>query len=170
MACRLLGGKPLPEPMLTYWQLGLQEQISATSEGKHKTFYSWKYLWKCRLHKWRSFCPGGGAEWDELTMTDIICINNGYMLHHLPTMIPQARHVSFLHQVCCLIRFSKSSPEGIIFDAWKKWCNVLHHITEWLTNAGIGTTGFTRVLPCICGKRNPCHTEWRYIYNFIESS
>ena len=31
---------------------------------------------------------------DELTTTDIICINNGYMLHHLPTMIPQAQWVN----------------------------------------------------------------------------
>ena len=55
MACRLLGAKPLPEPMQAYCQLDSWEHISP--EFYH--FHSRKYIWNCRLPKWRPFCPGG---------------------------------------------------------------------------------------------------------------
>ena len=51
MACRQLGTKPLPEPMLAYCQLDPWEQNSR------------KCIWNCRLPKWRPCCPGG----EELT-------------------------------------------------------------------------------------------------------
>ena len=44
MACRLFGAKPLPEPMLTYRQLDLQEQTSGTFESQYQTFHSWKCI------------------------------------------------------------------------------------------------------------------------------
>ena len=53
MACRLFGAKWLPEPMLAYCQLDSWEQISVKFE-----FHSRKFIWKCRLPKWRPFCSG----------------------------------------------------------------------------------------------------------------
>ena len=63
MACRLFSVKPLPEPMLSDYQLDSWEQISVTFESKLCHFHSRKCILKCRLPKWRPFCPGG----DELT-------------------------------------------------------------------------------------------------------
>ena len=59
MACRLFGAKPLPEPMLAYWQLDSWEQISVKFESEFYHFHSRKCTWKCRLPKWWSFCWGG---------------------------------------------------------------------------------------------------------------
>ena len=42
MACRLLGAKPLSEPMLTYSQLGLKEQNSVKYQSKWEHFHSRK--------------------------------------------------------------------------------------------------------------------------------
>ena len=36
MGCRLFGAKPLPEPMLTYYQLDSSEQTSLKFEAKYK--------------------------------------------------------------------------------------------------------------------------------------
>ena len=58
MACRLFDTKPLPEPILAYCQLDSWEQISLKFEFE---FYSF-HTRKCRLPKWRPFCPWG----DEL--------------------------------------------------------------------------------------------------------
>ena len=57
MACRLLGAKPLPEPMLIYCQLDSWEQISMKFESQFYHFHSRKFIWKC-LPKWWPFCPG----------------------------------------------------------------------------------------------------------------
>ena len=62
MACRLFGAKPLPEPILAYFELDSWEQISVKVELKFCHFHSRKCIWKCRLPKCRPFCPGG----DEL--------------------------------------------------------------------------------------------------------
>ena len=59
MACRLFGAKPLPEPMLAYCQLDPWEQVSVKFESEFHNFHSRKCIWKCRLPKWRPFCPGG---------------------------------------------------------------------------------------------------------------
>ena len=63
MACRLFSAKPLPEPKLVYCQLDPWEQASVKFEFEFYSFHSRKCIWKCRLSKWRPFCPGG----DELT-------------------------------------------------------------------------------------------------------
>ena len=47
MACRLLGDKPLPEPMLAYSQLGSLEQSSVKFGSEYNYFHSRK--WNCRL-------------------------------------------------------------------------------------------------------------------------
>ena len=47
MARRLIGAKPLSEPMLYHSQSGPYEQSSFNSNFKH--FHSRKYIWKCRL-------------------------------------------------------------------------------------------------------------------------
>ena len=47
MACRLIGAKPLPKPMLTYCQLDPKEQTSFVS--KYKTLNSRQCIWKHRL-------------------------------------------------------------------------------------------------------------------------
>ena len=58
MACRLFGAKPFPEPMLTCCQLDAWEQISMNFEAEFYHLHSRKCIWKCRLPKWRPFCPG----------------------------------------------------------------------------------------------------------------
>ena len=58
MACRLFGAKPLPEPMLAYCQLDSYEHISVKFESESNHFHSRKWIWNCRLPKWRPFCPG----------------------------------------------------------------------------------------------------------------
>ena len=62
MASWLFGTKPLPEPMLAYFQLESWKQISMKFESELYHFLSRKFIWKCRLPKWWPFCPGG----DEL--------------------------------------------------------------------------------------------------------
>ena len=59
MACRLLGAKPLHEPLLVYCQLDSWEQISVKFKSEFYHFHSWKSIWKCRLPKWWPFCPAG---------------------------------------------------------------------------------------------------------------
>ena len=49
MAWRLLGTKPLPEPMQTFCQLKPWEQTSVKFKSKYKTFHSRKCIWKCHL-------------------------------------------------------------------------------------------------------------------------
>ena len=63
MACRLFGVKQLPEPMRPNRQLDSWEQISVKFEPELCRSHSWKCIWKCRLPKWRPYCPGG----DELS-------------------------------------------------------------------------------------------------------
>ena len=46
----LFGAKPLPEPTPYHWQHDTKEQASEKFGWKYKTFHSWKYIWKCRLH------------------------------------------------------------------------------------------------------------------------
>ena len=62
MACHLFGVKPLPEPMLAYFQLDSWEQNSVKYEWELCNFHSGKCIWKY-LPEWLPFCPGG----DELT-------------------------------------------------------------------------------------------------------
>ena len=57
MCFRLLGAKPLPEPMLAYCQPDSWEQLSVKFESEFCHFHSRKCIWKCRLSKWRIFCP-----------------------------------------------------------------------------------------------------------------
>ena len=59
MACRLFGVKPLPDPMLVYRQLDSCEQVSVKFISEFYHFHSRKCVWKCRLPRWRPFCPGG---------------------------------------------------------------------------------------------------------------
>ena len=57
MARRLFGAKPLSEPMLPYYQLDKEHNISAKFYLRFKSFHSRKSSWKCRLPEWRSSCP-----------------------------------------------------------------------------------------------------------------
>ena len=58
MACRLVGAKPLSEPMVVYCQLDSWEQISMKFELKFYHFHSRKFIWTCCLPQRRPFCPG----------------------------------------------------------------------------------------------------------------
>ena len=51
MAFRLLRAKSLPEPLMIYCQMDLQEHTSVKFEWKYKTFHSWKCIWICCLQK-----------------------------------------------------------------------------------------------------------------------
>ena len=43
------GDKPLPEAMLTYYQLDPWQQTSVKFKSKYKSFHSWKCIWRCHL-------------------------------------------------------------------------------------------------------------------------
>ena len=58
MAYRLLGTKPLPEPMLACCKLDPEEGISVKFESKYKTFHSQKCISKCRLRYGGHFVLG----------------------------------------------------------------------------------------------------------------
>ena len=51
MACRLIGAKPLPEPVLAYCQLDSWEHISVKFESEFYHFHSRKCNWKCDLSR-----------------------------------------------------------------------------------------------------------------------
>ena len=57
MACRLLGAKPLSEPMLTYSQLGHKKQNSVKHQSQFNVSFR-KMRLKMLSGKWRSFCLG----------------------------------------------------------------------------------------------------------------
>ena len=57
MACRLVGAKPLSEPMLECCQLDPKEHISVKFKSKFEIFHSRKCTWKC-CWKWLPFCLG----------------------------------------------------------------------------------------------------------------
>ena len=54
----LFGAKPLPKPMLIYYQLDSWEQLSVKFEPGFYHSHSRKCNWNCRLPKWRPSCPG----------------------------------------------------------------------------------------------------------------
>ena len=58
MAYRLIGAKPLSEPLLEYCWLDPQEQSSVKFQLKITHFHSRKCIWKCCLEKWWPFCTG----------------------------------------------------------------------------------------------------------------
>ena len=68
MACRLVGAKPLSEPMLAYHWFEHEEQTSVKSSAKITLFYWRKYVSKCCLRNvvhffsasmcWWSYCYG----------------------------------------------------------------------------------------------------------------
>ena len=47
--CQFLSSKPLPESFLNYCPLDSEEKTPINLKTYHKTFYSTKYIWKCRL-------------------------------------------------------------------------------------------------------------------------
>ena len=49
LACRLVGAKPLPGPIMAYRQSDPSGELSVKFESKYKTFNWWKCIWKCRL-------------------------------------------------------------------------------------------------------------------------
>ena len=58
MACRLIGAKPLSQPMLGYCQLDPKEQTSVKFLSKYKIFHSQKCIWKHRLRNGGHFDQG----------------------------------------------------------------------------------------------------------------
>ena len=72
MACRLFGAKPLPEPMLVNWALNWG-QVSVKFKLDFYHFHTRKYICKCRLQKWRLYCPEGGEL--SLLVTKMIILN-----------------------------------------------------------------------------------------------
>ena len=64
MACRLLGAKPLPQPMLTHCQSDPLKQTSVKFESKYKTFDWWKCIWTYHLWNGDHFVQG---RWQNIT-------------------------------------------------------------------------------------------------------
>ena len=58
MACRLLGAKPLHEPMLAYYRLDFWQQISVKFKLKFYHFHSRKCIWRCCLPNGAHFVQG----------------------------------------------------------------------------------------------------------------
>ena len=104
MACRMFGAKPISEPMLSYGQFDSREQISVKFESKFCHFHSRKCIWKCRLPKWRPFCPGG----DELMIMAWCCIYSSQT------------GLSLVHTFACRLFRVHSKHESTLTD----WINV----------------------------------------------
>ena len=85
MACRLFGAKPLPEPMLAFHQLDSRKQISVKFESEFCHFHSRKFIWKCRLPKWR---PCSGGRWAN--MTAVLVLHRDLMATILQTTVRDA--------------------------------------------------------------------------------
>ena len=83
MACRLLGAKPLTEPLLACCQFYSWEQISLKFESEFCHVNSRKFIWKCILPKWRPFCPGGMSSSDWL----VILVNRKSHPHFSPVVL-----------------------------------------------------------------------------------
>ena len=73
MASRLIGTRPLLEPMLVYCQMDAWEQVSVKFKSESYHFHSRK---KCLLPKWRPFHPGGGGGGGGELSNKIGCVFN----------------------------------------------------------------------------------------------
>ena len=71
MACRLLGTKPLPEPMLAYAQLDSWEQISVQFESEFYHFHSRKLILNVCQND--GHFVQGGDELKGIGTLDILC-------------------------------------------------------------------------------------------------
>ena len=92
MACRLFGAKPLFESVLANCQFDSWEQISVKFKSKFCNFHSRKWTWKCRLPRWRPFCPGG----DEFI---VFCVSVKHSCINLVTIVSLWKlHCSWVHQ------------------------------------------------------------------------
>ena len=58
MTCRLIGAKPLFEPMLVDRQLDRYEQTSAKFKSQFTVLHGRKWIWKCRVQYGGHFVPG----------------------------------------------------------------------------------------------------------------
>ena len=58
MAYGLFYAKPLPEPMLPYYQLNAWKQISGKFKSEFNHLHSRKFIWKIRQRKWQPFMQG----------------------------------------------------------------------------------------------------------------
>ena len=90
MACRLIGAKPLSEPMLTYYQWDPWEQASVKFESKYKILHLRKYTWKCRLRN------GGQIVHGSIVHGQFPTKKSPYTSHSLPVRVDW-----FLYDVFC---------------------------------------------------------------------
>ena len=58
MACRLLGAKPLPEPVVTYCQLDPQEQTSVNFFNRNPNIFIDENTFENAVCNWQPFCFG----------------------------------------------------------------------------------------------------------------
>ena len=75
MACHLLSAKPLPEPMLSYFQLDSWEQISVKFESKFCHFHSRKMHLKMPSSEMAAILSR--ARWDKWGLVMHGCIDGG---------------------------------------------------------------------------------------------
>ena len=71
MACRLVGAKPLSEPMLKNCQLDPKEQNSVKIQSKFIHFHSRKCIWICRLENGSHFVSAANYFYSTGTRTII---------------------------------------------------------------------------------------------------
>ena len=115
MACRLIGAKPLSEPMLEYCYLDPYEQTSVKFESKYKTFHSWKCIWKCRLGNGGHFSRG---QW----------VKN----QRSPFRVPSSRFFTTLYPKPIVLSAGTSFTLPITFRPLEK--DVYEDKIEFLTN------------------------------------
>ena len=94
MACRLFSAQPLPEPILTYYQLDPQEQISVKFKSTHKTFHSRKCIWKCCLWDGCHFVQGDELEspclsWRGSTLISYSVWKNDWKFYYMFIIRPK---------------------------------------------------------------------------------
>ena len=125
MACRLVGAKPLSQPMLEYCQLDPWEQTSMKFQSQFIHFYSRKCIWKCRNFNRNSyiFIQENAFE-NVVCKMELILSRPQWVKHH--TVYP-LNYYGFVH--CCVLesradfRFAPSQWETALL------CN---KVSQWL--------------------------------------
>ena len=81
-----LGAYSVPSSYLNHWWMIVNWTLRKNLVLKIRSFHSWKCVWKCRLPKWRPFCPGemSSVYYDFVTLFRVYYpgprFNNGFSI------------------------------------------------------------------------------------------